>query len=44
VQRRADRLDAGGGVLGLGGDEHDLCAGSARAASGIERGRRAGFV
>src|SRR5215207_9808245 len=44
MQRRADRLDAGWGALGLGSDEHDLRAGIARAASGIERGRSAGFV
>jgi hypothetical protein len=44
VQRRANRLHAGGDVLRLGGDEHDLRAAIARAASGIERGRGAGFV
>jgi len=44
MQRCADRLDAGGRALRLGGDEHDPRAGIVRAASGIERGRSAGFV
>jgi hypothetical protein len=39
VQRRGDRLEAGRHELRLGGDEHDLRAGVARAAGGVE-GRR----
>ena len=39
-----ESADAGWGALRLGGDEHDLRAGIARAASGIKRGRSACFV
>ena len=44
MQRRANRLDTGGGAFRLGGDEHDLRAGIARAASGLQRGGSTGFV